>query len=158
MKLQSAILCCIAFFCSCTQIQQASTYKNSGVIAQHLIQLCVDSTFRLDSGLNSKKYLVDFKLVKELNRKGVDNFLEANKNAAETDLDSLAKHDPSWVKYEFFKNTFIRFEKITVQEDSTIRIITSKTKASDDFIEAEIILKPKCNSFKCIKTSITKIG
>lgn|GEM_PF-1903949 len=145
-------------FCSCGQETGNSTYVNSEKVALNLIQLCVDSTLQLDHGLNTGQYLVDFSIIKELNRRGIDSFLRLNANASEANLDSLILHDTTWVKYQFFQNPVIRFDKIQVQPDGTILIKTSKTKASDGAIGTEMILQRRGNNFKCVINRISWIS
>jgi hypothetical protein len=148
----------LSAFCSCGQMPNNLTYTNSEKVALSLIQLCVDSTLQSDQGLNTGQYTIDFSATKELNRQGIDRFLKLNPNATETNLDSLVLHDTIWIKYQFFQNPVIRFDKIKEQPDGTILINTSKTKASDGSIGTEIIIQKQGDSFKCISTKITWIS
>ncbi len=112
----------IIAFSSCGQQPNNLTYTNSGKVALNLIQLCVNLTLQLDPGLNTGKYFVDFSFPKDINRRGIDNFLKLNNKAKEANLDSLISQDTTWTKYQFFQNPVIRFEKIRVQADGTILI------------------------------------
>jgi len=145
-------------FCSCGRETKGLTYVSSEKVALNLIQVCVDSTLQLDRELNTGKYLVDFSMVKGLNRKGINSFLQHNGNASEANLDSLILHDSTWVRYQFFQNPVIRFDKIQVQPDGTILINMSKTKASDGAIGTEMILQRQGENVKCILNRISRIS
>lgn len=149
---------CAATLCACSRGAGSNPVKDFDNAELALIQICIDSTIRLDSGLNTGKYLVDFTLVPSIDRNTVDSFLRANSAFIETDLDSLIKHDITWKKSEFFDNPVIRFERIVRQKDGTILINTSKTKASDGSIGTEIILKQNGQGYKCLKSAITWIS
>lgn len=140
------------------QASKSNHSKNFNIAELALIQTCVDSTLELDSALNTTKYSIDFSLVTTLNRETIDSFLKANPVVAETNLDSLFKHDIKWIKHQYFDNPVIRFEKIIYQKNGTILINTSKTKASDGSIGVEIILKQDGQKYTCLKSTITWIS
>jgi hypothetical protein len=151
--------CLVPLLFSCEQVRKTPTFTSSGIIAQNLIQICVDSTLQLDSGLNSVKYLVDFKLVKNLNSGGVKQFMLTRSEASETNLDSLLIIARRFSKYSFgLPAAVIRFEKITVRADGLLLVEMSKTRSAEGFISAELLLKPNGLSFKCISSEITRIG
>lgn len=155
-KYPFTVFCSIfTVYCSCAQVTKNTLAGFEQDLL--LIQTCVDSTLSLDRGLNGKKYLVDFSAMK-FDRRIIDNFFRSNPNAMETNLDSLFAHDPTWIKYQFFKNPVIRFEEIKRQNNSTFLIKTSKTLASDGSIGTEIILHRKGDGFECLKSQITWIS
>ncbi|MFC6224202.1 hypothetical protein ACFP2F_13200 [Hymenobacter artigasi] len=152
-------LCTMFLLSSCEPVRENPSFMNSALMARNLIQICVDSTLRLDSGLNSVNYLVDFKLVKNLNREGVKQFMLTRSEASETNLDSLLIIARRFSKYSFgLPEAVIRFEKITVRTDGMLLVEISKIRAADGFIDAELLLKPNGLSFKCIRSGITRIG
>lgn len=152
-------LCTMFLLFSCEPVREKPSFINSELVARNLIRICVDSTLRLDSGLNSVNYLVDFKPVKNLNSEGIKQFMLTRSEACETNLDSLLIIARRFSKYSFgLSEAVIRFEKITVQADGMLLVEISKTRAADGFISAELLLKPTGLSFKCIRSGITRIG
>lgn len=148
----------VTTFWSCQEGKQNEISNGFDIAELCLIKTCIDSTLRLESGLNTGKYSIDFTLVKTLHRQTIDSFLRANPSVTETNLDSLMEHDSTWTKYQYFDNPVIRFEKIIYQRDGTVLINTSKKKASDGSHGTEIILKRDGQIYKCLKSEITWIS
>lgn len=132
---------------------------NSKQETYQLLQTAVDATLKLDSGLNRESYLVDVRKVREIDPQAIAAFLQKNHNARLTNLDSLYQHDSNWRSYQFFQLPVISINEIKKQQDGSYLINSSKVKASDGAIEAEIILKPlKSSQYGLVSAKITSIS
>jgi len=124
---------------------------------QALIGLCIDTTLALDPGLNGDRYDVDLSKIKTWSLNDKKKVLQSRR-VKETNLDSLLRHDSTWLQYAYLETPVIRIESIDTLPDSTLRIQTFKIKASDGAIRTEIIVRPAGNRFECISRRITRIS
>lgn len=132
--------------------------KSISIVTPELIQVAIDSTLSLDSGLNTGRFLLDTGVLDSVDKESLDKFLHQNNSIELTNLDSLYQNDSTWVKYKFFQHPVIRFEKVVPQKNGTILIRTSKHKASDGSIGTEMIFQKQSRGYQCLKCEITWIS
>ena len=122
------------------------------------IELCIDSTLRIDPGTSVHIFYVDFSKVNSIDSNAIHTYLVLHKSIRTANLDSLFKNDSMWTKYGYFNIPVIRFEKITTKGADSIIVETSKHKASDGSNGVEIILIRSGNGFKCLSSGMTWIS
>lgn len=132
--------------------------KSTSTIGQSLIiQMSIDSALKLDSGLNSKEYWIDFSKVQYFDKSSINDFLRYRANFIEINGDSLIRNDSTWKQYGFLQKMLIRFRSIESKGDSII-INLDKIKASDGSNGIEVIIKKIDNDFKVVSSKITWIS
>ena len=140
----------VAFSCK-PQITDNSNYN------AEFIAMCIDSTLHLDRGTSTQTYFVDFGKVKVLPDSSIQQFLATHSYAHAANLDSLEHNDTNWLKYGFFQNAVVKFDRIECHADSII-VNTSKIKAADGSNGTEMIFKRRGSSYICLYSGITWIS
>lgn len=154
MKTFLIIICLFVANSALTQQKKYNNFVLSKIQTYNLIKICIDSTLLLDEGLNSTKYLIDVNEVKMLNTKGVDNYFRFKKNTIACSLNILYKYSESWSKFKYFENCIIKFNKISITENSIIEVDILKIKSIDGAVLIKILLKKNASDFKCIESKI----
>lgn len=153
MKQLTALVICALPLLSC-EWQKKVGAESYGA---DFIKICVDSTLHLDPGTSTETYRVDFSKVKNIADPTIREFLAADKNASEANVDSLQKNDSTWMKYGYFEIAAIRFESVETRNDNII-VHTAKIKAADGSNGTEMIFKRKGSAYKCLYSGITWIS
>ena len=133
------------------------TDKNTSCDQTLIINLAVDSALKLDPGLNTNDYWIDFSKVQYFTRPAINDFLKEKKNFTEINGDSLIKNDSTWNQYGFLQQMLIKFKTVEIKGDLII-INLDKIKASDGSNGIEVIIKKTGNNYKVNSSRITWIS
>jgi len=145
------------FSLSCA-MPPASEYWRSPAGTEALLSATLKATLELDPGLIGEGYFqLDSTGLQDLNREGIADYLLSH-DITLTNLDSLTKHDSTWLQYRFFNVPVIGLEKIETLSNGDLRITTNKVKASDGAHGSEIVLRRSAKGYTCISRKITWIS
>ncbi len=122
-----------------------------------VIQLAIDASLKLDSGLNTDEFWIDFSKTNYFDKTAVNEFLKANRNFKRVNGDSLLYSDSTWTRYGYLNKMLINFRKVEIKGDSII-IELDKIKASDGSNGIEVIIKKESNKLKVLSSKITWIS
>jgi len=134
--------------------------QNKKIITQEktlIIQAIIDSTLRIDSGLNTKDYWIDFSATNFFDSRSINDYIKQNTNCSEINSDSLLKNDSTWIKYGFLQKILIEIKNVESKGDS-ITIDIDKIKATDGSNGLQIILKKMNGHYKVISSKMTWIS
>ncbi len=113
-----------------------------------MIEICIDSTIA-KAGHSKDAYIIDFSNSTFWNKEAIKKYLAKNTLHSQGILDSIVKHDQNWIKYEVLSQKVIRFAKIEIINDKTIKIAMSHFMSSDGSFGLEIILEERNGVYEC---------
>ena len=117
----------------------------------------IDSALKLDSGLNTPNYWIDFSRVQYFKETTIDDFLQQRRNFTRINADSLFQNDSTWLNYEYLDKLLITIKSVNEKGDLII-ITLDKILSSDGSNGIEIILKKSKNNFVLISSRIIWIS
>lgn len=122
-----------------------------------IIDLTIDSALKLDPGLNTKEYWIDFSKISFFSKESKKAFLWQHKQFTEVNTDSLFSTDPTWQKYGYLEKLAIIFRKVKKKGDIII-IELDKIVAMEGGNGIELRLQKKNGKFVVISSKITWIS
>jgi len=131
-------------------------FKN-GQEQTDIIKAIIDSTLKMDSGLNTKDYWIDFSKINYFDSQSIEEFLAQHTKFTKINSDSLLANDPIWKEYGYLQKMLIIFRKVETDKN-LIKIEIEKIIATDGANGVEIIMKKEGRNYRIISSKITWIS
>lgn len=122
-----------------------------------ILQVAIDASLKLDRGLNTEDFYIDFSHTNYFDDAAINQFLKSNSNFKRVNGDSLLEADSTWIEYGYLNKMLISINNVEMKEDSMI-IELGKVKAMDGSNGIEIILEKDNGIWKVVSSKITWIS